>query len=224
MNILYEDNHLLILDKIPNLLTHGDETGDPTLLDMAKEYIKVKYAKPGDVFLSPANRLDRPVSGIVIMAKTSKALARMNAIFKNREIQKTYVAIVEGTVLDSHAHLKAFIQKDHKKNISKILLHPRPNAKSVSLTFQRKAVIAGKSLLEISLDTGRSHQIRAQLADYGHPIVGDLKYGATLKMTDRSVALHCTRVQFIHPVKKDPLSISSRLPRDGFWQAFQGFQ
>ena len=205
--VLYEDNHLLILNKPSGWLVQGDETGDRTLTDWARDYIKQKYKKPGDVFLHPAHRLDRPVSGIVIFAWTSKALERMNALFREDKVEKTYLAIVKERVEITHEILIHWLEKDEKKNLTHAYSQPKGKAKKAELAYELMASLNRFSLLKVTPKTGRPHQIRVQLAKIGCPIQGDVKYGYSQPNTDKSISLHAYGISFIHPVKKEPLNI-----------------
>lgn len=218
--ILFEDNHIIAINKLPRQLVQGDDSGDECLLDIVKAYIKKKYDKPGDVFLGTVHRLDRPVSGVVVFARTSKALERMNKAFANREIQKTYLAIVEGTPKKHDDTLIDFIAKDAKRKRSHVFNKAKLGAKQAELSYSVKKHIAGKSLLEVKPITGRPHQIRVQLAKIGHSIVGDLKYGAKDRNIDRSISLHAHKLTFTHPTKKEPVTITAKTPRTSIWITF----
>lgn len=207
--VLYEDNHLLIVDKPSGWLVQGDETGDQTLTDWSKTYIKKKYKKPGDVFLHPTHRLDRPVSGITIFAWTSKALERMNQLFREDKVDKSYLALVEERLEITGETLIHWLEKDDRKNITHVYNQPRGKAKKAELTYDLVASLHKLSLLKVKLKTGRSHQIRAQLAKIGCPIQGDIKYGFTQPNKDKSISLHCFEMKFIHPVKKESLTVRS---------------
>lgn len=208
LQVLFEDNHLIAVAKQP-AQTVQPEPGKPTSLeDEVKAYIKEKYNKPGDVFLGVIHRLDMPVSGIVLFARTSKALARMNDLFKNRKIEKFYEAKVEGKPLHQTDTLTHFLVRDDKKNITRAHIKPVPNAEKASLSFEVKYVNNSNSILRIKLLTGRKHQIRAQLGAINCPIVGDVKYGASKANDDTSIALTAVELSFEHPVTKVPVKIT----------------
>jgi 23S rRNA pseudouridine1911/1915/1917 synthase len=236
--ILYEDNHLLIVNKLPGEIVQGDKTGDEPLLEALKSYIKVKYNKPGEVFLGLVHRLDRPVSGAVIFARTSKALTRMNELLKNREIRKVYWAIVGQLPvgqLDSRKKthcpivqlsncptadwtlLTHYLQKNEQQNKSYVYDLPGEGRQKAELKYRKIGSGDRYDLLEVELLTGRHHQIRAQLAAVGHPIKGDLKYGFPRSNTDGSISLHARQVEFIHPVKQVMISITAEPPQDKLW-------
>ena len=218
--ILYEDNHLIIINKEPSEIVQGDKTGDVCLLDDVKAYIKVKCNKPGDVFLGLVHRIDRPVSGAVIFARTSKALSRMTVKIKNREFSKTYVAIVKNKPPKESDELEDFIIKNEAQNKSYIV---SPETKGTKVAKLRYRVIGHSEnfyLLEIELITGRHHQIRCQLAHIGCPIKGDLKYGYPRSNPDGSICLHAKNVSFEHPTLKTQINISAPLPKGMPWDAF----
>lgn len=216
--ILFEDNHLLIINKKPGELSQGDETGDVPLIDSLKEFIKVRDQKPGNVFLGLTHRLDRPTSGILVFAKTGKALTRMNDLFKTREVQKSYWAIVEGKPEKQFERLEHYLKKNSKNNKVTVYTKPTPEAKLAILEYKVLGNLDNYSLLEVDLFTGRSHQIRSQLSFMGHPIRGDLKYGAKRSNPDGSISLHARKISFIHPVKKGELIIVASPPYDKIWQ------
>lgn len=213
--VLYEDNHLLVLDKPSGWLVQGDKTGDRTLTDWGRSYIKDKYHKPGEAFLHPTHRLDRPVSGLTIFARTSKALERMNKLFRDDKVQKTYLAVVNGSPKNSSGKLIHWLEKDGSKNIVKAYSKPG-KGKKAELDFQLLALEGGQSLLKVMPKTGRSHQIRVQLSSLKCPIKGDLKYGYSEPNPDKSIHLHAFQVSFVHPVRKSPVTLTS-LPN---WQEF----
>ncbi len=217
--IKYEDNHLLIVNKPSGWLVQGDETGDETLTDWATSYIRKKYNKHGNVFCQPCHRLDRPVSGLVTFARTSKALERMNKLFRDHEIEKTYLAVVEGTPSSTEKELVHWLDKDTKKNIAKAYEQPKGNAKRASLSYRMIASHGKISLLEVKPKTGRPHQIRVQMKANETPIKGDLKYGYPKPNQDRSIDLHAFKLSFIHPVKKESLTVISK-PN---WPDFKAF-
>lgn len=220
--ILYEDNHLIAVNKPAGFLVQGDRTGDETILEVLKQYIKTTYNKPGDVFLAPNHRLDRPVSGVLLFSKTSKALGRVNELFQKNQIRKKYYAITEGIPEKLEARVTDYIAKNRKKNISFITSKGNNNAKKCALSFKVTKVINRKCLIEVNPETGRSHQIRVQLAALGTPIVGDLKYNAQQKMEDRSIALHCHSLEFVHPVKKEKITIQAPVPSLAIWKIYFG--
>ncbi len=208
--VIYEDNHLLIINKLTGWLVQGDKTGDRTLTDWGREYIKSKYNKPGAVFLHPCHRLDRPVSGIVIFARTSKALERVNKIFKQDLIEKTYLAVVGQKPPKDSEELIHWLVKDGKKNITRSYKNEVPNSKKAILTYKYLTSSGDYSLLKVTPKTGRPHQIRVQLQSMNCPIKGDLKYGFPKSNEDKSISLHAFKVKFEHPVKKEEMVITSR--------------
>lgn len=216
--ILYEDNHLLIVNKKPGELVQGDETGDVPLVDSLKEFLKKRDNKPGNVYLGLVHRIDRPTSGILIFAKTSKALSRMNEIFKTRDVQKTYWAIVQGKVEKEHDRLEHYLKKNQKNNKTTVFSNHAQDAKKAILEYRLLGSLDNYALLEVDLFTGRSHQIRAQLSFVGHPIKGDLKYGAKRSNPDGSISLHARKISFIHPVKNEEINITAPPPNDLIWQ------
>ncbi len=219
--ILYEDNHLIVVNKLPSEIVQGDKTGDVCLLDEVKDYIKVKYNKPGNVFAGLVHRIDRPVSGAVLFAKTSKALSRMTVMVKERDFHKTYLAVVKNCPPKESDLLEDYLVKNEKQNKSYVTKAETPNAKLARLSYR----IIGHSdhlyLLEIELFTGRHHQIRAQLANIGCPIRGDLKYGYPRTNSDASINLHAYKMSFVHPVSKEMLEITAPLPSNAPWNLFQ---
>ncbi len=222
MNVVYEDNHIIIVNKKSGEIVQGDKTGDLPLSEMIKEYIKAKYHKPGNVFLGVVHRLDRPVSGLVVFAKTSKALTRLNEMFRKGEIHKTYWAIVKNTPKKHEDELNNWIVRNEKQNKSYIYNQEVKNSKNARLKYS----IIGKSdrytLLEIHLITGRHHQIRCQLAHIGCPIKGDLKYGFPRSNPDGGISLVSKHIEFIHPVSKDLVSIDAPLPNEPLWALLIG--
>ncbi len=219
-DILYEDNHLIILNKAPSSIVQGDKTGDEPLSEALKSYLKVKHEKPGNVFMGVVHRIDRPVSGAVIFAKTSKALSRLTEMLKRGEIRKTYWAVVADKPPDAHGHLVHYLTRNEEKNKSFAAAFPSGKSQKAELIY----TLAGESdryfLLEIELLTGRHHQIRTQLAAVGCPIRGDLKYGAPRPNPGGSIHLHSRRIELIHPVKKEPLSVTADPPKDAIWDFF----
>jgi len=216
--ILFEDNHLLIINKKPGELAQGDNTGDVPLIDLLKEFIKIRDNKPGNVFLGLIHRLDRPTSGILVFAKTGKALARMNELFKTREVQKTYWAIVEGKPEKQFERLEHYLKKNPKNNKVTVYTKPTSDTKIAILEYKVLGNLDNYSLLEVDLFTGRSHQIRSQLSFIGHSIKGDLKYGAKRSNPDGSISLHARKISFIHPVKKEDITIIAPPPNDSLWK------
>jgi len=220
LEILHEDNHLLIVNKPAGILSQGDITGDESILDIGKKYIKDKYNKPGNVYLGLPHRIDRPTSGVIVMAKTSKALNRLNKIFTTRDIKKTYWAVVDKAPDPVKGTLKHYMLKDHEKNKSKAYDSPHKKAKEATLGY--KLIGASKTyyLLEIELHTGRHHQIRAQLAKMGMHIKGDLKYGAKRSNEDGGIHLHSRQIEFLHPVTKEKIVAFAQPPHDPVWDNF----
>lgn len=213
MQILYEDNHLIAVNKAPGEIVQGDKTGDKPLSDTLKEYIKLKYNKPGEVFLGVPHRLDRPTSGVVLFARTSKALVRLNEMFKNHDaMRKTYWAIVQGAPKQPEARLENYLIRNEPQNKSYIAKPGAKDAKLAVLTYRTLTRGDHYSLLEVELLTGRHHQIRCQLAAIGCPIKGDLKYGAKRSNPDGSISLHARQITFVHPVRKEQLTITAPVP------------
>lgn len=225
LNILHEDNHLIAVNKPTGLLVHGDKTGDRTLADLVKAYIKKKYNKPGDVFLGVIHRLDRPTSGVTVFARTSKALERMNKLFAERKLEKVYWAVTSSRPKPIEGHLEHYILKDNQKNIVKAFdtkSSRAKNAKLATLDYELIGAIGYNFLINVKLQTGRPHQIRAQLAKIGCPIRGDIKYGHPNANADNSIHLHCRTLSFIHPITKEPISIIAEPPNDQIWKLFSG--
>ena len=218
--ILYEDNHLLVVNKPAGMLVQGDQTGDVPLMELGKAYIKEKYQKPGEVFLGVVHRLDRPVSGVVVLARTSKALTRMNALFQTRDVEKTYWALVGQAPPTDVGTLTHWLTKDSKKNKAKARTQAGADSKRAELSYRLLAQQDDMFLMEVKPLTGRPHQIRVQLAAIGCPIRGDLKYGFPTANADASISLHARYLSFIHPVKKTPLRLLAPLPDEAGWQAF----
>lgn len=217
--VLYEDNHLIAVNKNSGELVQGDRTGDPILPDTIKAYIAHKYNKPGAVFLGVTHRLDRPTSGVVIFARTSKALSRMNALFAQHETSKTYWAIVEGQPDKEKERLVHYLVRNPKQNKSYAHIHEVPHSKKAVLTYTVLQKFEKYSLLEINLETGRHHQIRAQLSKIGCVIKGDLKYGAQRSNKGGYIHLHARQLSFVHPVKKEPITITAPVPdQDPLWK------
>ena len=220
INVLFEDNHIIIINKEAGDLVQGDSTGDETILDKIKSYLKKKYKKPGKVFLGLVHRIDRPTSGIVICAKTSKALSRLNEQFKERSVQKKYWAIVKNPFSIKPGTLTNWIAKNSKLNKSFVFEKKNSRTKKAILNFKIYKKIQNYTLLEIILKTGRHHQIRVQLSNIGYPIVGDLKYGAKRSNPDASISLHSAELSFEHPVRKELIQIKANAPKKHLWNAF----
>lgn len=219
MNVVYEDNHLIIVYKEAGEIVQGDKSGDEPLSEMVKQWIKEKYQKPGNVFLGVVHRLDRPVAGLVIFARTSKALTRLNEMFHNGDIHKTYWAIVQQPPIESENTLTDWLVRNTQQNKSYAYNMPAPMAKKSILHYKTISSTERYTLLEVNLMTGRHHQIRCQLANIGCPIKGDLKYGAARSNPDGSICLLSHKVEFVHPVSKKKIKVVSPLPMDNLWQA-----
>jgi len=219
MEVIYEDNHLIAVNKNCHEIVQGDKTGDTPLSDMLKAWLKEKYAKPGNVFVGVAHRLDRPVTGVVLFAKTSKALSRLNEMFRQGKIEKTYWAITKNCPAEPEGELKHWIVRDEKQNKSIAFDTEKTNAKQAILHYRLVSKSERYYLLEIDLKTGRHHQIRAQLAKIGCPVKGDLKYGAERSNPDGGVSLHARKLSFIHPVSQQPVEIIAPLPEDNLWHS-----
>jgi 23S rRNA pseudouridine1911/1915/1917 synthase len=222
-SVIYEDNHLLVVNKASGVLVQGDATGDIPLVERCKEYLKEKYNKPGAVFLGVVHRIDRPVSGIVVLARTSKALERMNALFRERETRKTYWAIVRNKPAQNQGALVHWLAKDEKKNKTTAFSRQTPGALESELTYETIGYQDGFYLLQVNPVTGRPHQIRVQLASMNCPIRGDVKYGYPEPNVDGSICLHARQLEFIHPVKKEAILLKAPLPDNGFWKNFLKF-
>ena len=229
MDVIYEDNHIIIVNKQSGEIVQGDKTGDRPLSDIVKDYIKERYAKPGAVFLGVVHRLDRPVSGLVIFARTSKALSRLNKMFAEGEVHKTYWAIVKrgersemrGERNDEWQTLEHWIVRNEKQNKSYAYDSEKPNAKKAILKYRTLSHSDNYTLLEVRLLTGRHHQIRCQLAAMGCPIKGDLKYGSKRSNPDGSISLLSRKIELVHPVSKEEICIESPLPADNLWQTLK---
>lgn len=219
MEVIYEDNHLIAVNKTCNEIVQGDKTGDTPLSDMLKAWLKEKYCKPGNVFVGVTHRLDRPVSGVVLFAKTSKALPRMNDMFRNGEVKKTYWAIVKNRPPQEEGDLVHWLVRNEKQNKSFAYTSEKPDSKKAVLYYKLIAISDNYCLLEVDLKTGRHHQIRCQLAKMGCPIKGDLKYGADRSNKDGGISLHSRSAEFIHPVSKQPVRIVAPVPDDNLWQS-----
>jgi 23S rRNA pseudouridine1911/1915/1917 synthase len=219
MTVLYEDNHLIAVNKTSSEIVQGDKTGDTPLSETLKQWLKEKYNKPGEVFIGVTHRLDRPVSGIVLFAKTSKALERMNAMFRESQLRKTYWAIVKNPPPQPEGELVHYLVRNEKQNKSYASVNEKPHSKKAVLTYRLIARSDRYFLLEIDLKTGRHHQIRCQLADIGCPVRGDLKYGYSRSNPDGGISLHARKVEFIHPVSKNEIEIIAPVPEnDKLWQ------
>ena len=220
MTVLYEDNHIIAVNKTCNEIVQGDKTGDTPLSEIVKAYIKDKYNKPGEVFLGVTHRLDRPTSGVVLFARTSKALTRLNEMFKSHEkIKKTYWAIVQNAPKQPQAKLENWLVRNEKQNKSYVAKPGTKDAKLAVLTYSTIAASDNYTLLEIQLETGRHHQIRCPLAAIGCPIKGDLKYGAKRSNPDGGISLHARKIAFVHPVNKQEICIMAPIPNDKLWRA-----
>ena len=222
MQVLYEDNHIIAVSKTCHEIVQGDKTGDTPLSETVKAYIKEKYQKPGEVFLGVTHRLDRPTTGVVLFARTSKALTRLNAMFQSHElIQKTYWAMVQSPPPTPEGKLENYLLRNEQQNKSFVVKPNTQNAKRAVLTYKTIAQSDRYTLLEINLETGRHHQIRCQLAAIGSPIKGDLKYGAKRSNPDGGISLHARKIEFIHPVSKLPIEITAPVPEDALWHALE---
>lgn len=221
MDVLYEDNHLIIVNKAPSEIVQGDKTGDKPLSESIKEYLKEKYHKPGNVFCGVTHRLDRPTSGVVVFAKTSKALSRLNEMFRNGEVDKTYWAVVKNRPPKDEDTLIHYLIKNEKTNKSTAYDTEKPNTKKAILHYKLRAASQKYFLLEVDLETGRHHQIRCQLAKIGCPIKGDLKYGAERSNPDGSISLHARTISFVHPVSKQQIHVVAPVPNDTLWKALE---
>lgn len=219
LQVLYEDNHLIVINKRPGDIVQGDKTGDLPLSEIVKQYIKEKYNKPGNVYLGVAHRLDRPTSGIVVFTKTSKALPRLNKLFAEKEAKKTYWAVVKNPPKESQACLTHWMKRNTKQNKSYANKKEVPDSKKAILDYKIIKKLERYCLLEVDLKTGRHHQIRSQLSAIGSPIKGDLKYGFDRSNKDGSIHLHARKLSFIHPVKKEPLEFIAPPPQDVVWNA-----
>ncbi len=218
MTVLYEDNHIIVVNKESGEIVQGDKTGDLPLSETVKEYIKTMHHKPGNVFLGVVHRLDRPVSGVVVFAKTSKALSRLNLMFREGRVHKTYWAITQGMPQQEEATLKGWMVRNEKQNKSYVYQHEVPGSKEAILSYRVIGSSERYHLLEVTLLTGRHHQIRCQLADIGCPIKGDLKYGARRSNPDGSISLLARKVTFEHPVSHEQIVVEAPLPDDRLWR------
>lgn len=224
MEVIYEDNHIIAVNKTCSEIVQGDKTGDEPLSDILRNWLKERYNKPGNVFLGVTHRLDRPVSGVVLFAKTSKALSRLNEMFRQGEIKKTYWAVVKKLPEPQEGELVHYLVRNEKQNKSFAYPEEKPDSKKAVLSYKTVAHSSRYFLLEIDLKTGRHHQIRCQLAKIGCPIKGDLKYGFERSNKDGGISLHARRISFIHPVSKKFLTIEAPVPDDDVWKAFCDFK
>lgn len=215
LEVLHEDNHLLVVYKPPGLLSQGDATGDVSVLDVARAYLKRRYAKPGNVYVATVHRLDRPVGGVMALARTTKAASRLTQQFRERTVQKVYRAAVEGVLAEPHGVLRHRLVKDHEQRFVSATEAEGPGSKEAELAYRRLETGEGMSLLEVELHTGRSHQIRVQFAESGHPIVGDTKYGSRTRFPDRSIALQAYSLTVDHPTRSERLTFT--LPVRHVW-------
>jgi 23S rRNA pseudouridine1911/1915/1917 synthase len=216
--ILYEDNHLLGVLKPGGMLTQGDRTGDVTALALAKRYLKEKYKKPGAVFVGLVHRIDRPVSGVLLFARTSKAASRLAKEFHARRVEKTYLAVVHGRMSEGAGELRSWIERDHKR--SRLVPRPTAKAKEAGLHYRVLGCRGGFTLLELRPQTGRHHQIRVQLGGISHPVAGDLKYGAGQALPDKTIALHAARLAVKHPIRDETVTVEAPPPSSGPWRPF----
>ena len=220
MTVVYEDNHIIVVNKTASEIVQGDKTGDTPLSETVKQYLKEKYNKPGNVFLGVTHRLDRPVSGLVVFAKTSKALSRLNDMFRNGEVKKTYWAIVKNRPQELEGELTNWLVRNEKQNKSYAYDKEVKDSKKAVLCYKTIGHSQNYHLLEVDLKTGRHHQIRCQLAKMGCPIKGDLKYGSPRSNPDGSICLHARRIAFIHPVSKESIEIEAPVPSGNLWNGF----
>ena len=220
MTVLYEDNHIIIVNKTASEIVQGDKTGDTPLSEIVKQYLKEKYQKPGNVFIGVTHRLDRPVSGLVVFAKTSKALGRLNEMFRGGEVKKTYWAIVKNMPPEPEGELVHYLVRNERQNKSYAYDSEKPGSKKAILHYRLIGRSDNYCLLEVDLKTGRHHQIRCQLAKMGCPIRGDLKYGFPRSNPDGSICLHARRVRFVHPVSKELIEVVAPVPDSNLWHAF----
>ncbi len=221
MTVVYEDNHIVVVNKTSSEIVQGDKTGDTPLSEMVKQYLKEKYNKPGNVFIGVTHRLDRPVSGLVVFAKTSKALPRLNEMFRNGEVKKTYWAIVKECPKGTEGELVHYLVRNEKQNKSYAYDKEVKNSKKAVLHYKLIGHSQNYYLLEVDLKTGRHHQIRCQLAKMGCPIKGDLKYGSPRSNPDGSICLHARTVQFVHPVSKEMIRLTAPVPEGNLWNGFE---
>ena len=223
MTVVYEDNHIIVVNKTASEIVQADKTGDTPLSETVKQYLKEKYQKPGNVFLGVTHRLDRPVSGLVVFAKTSKALTRLNEMFRTSEVIKTYWAVVKNAPKEPEGELVHFLVRNEKQNKSYAYDKEVPKSKKAILDYRLIGRSENYYLLEVDLKTGRHHQIRCQLAKMGCPIKGDLKYGSPRSNPDGSICLHARRIRFVHPVSKELIELEAPLPEGNLWKGFELF-
>ena len=223
MTVVYEDNHIIVVNKTASEIVQADKTGDMPLSEIVKQYLKEKYRKPGNVFLGVTHRLDRPVSGLVVFAKTSKALTRLNEMFRTSEVKKTYWAVVKNAPKEPEGELVHFLVRNEKQNKSYAYDKEVPKSKKAILDYRLIGRSENYYLLEVDLKTGRHHQIRCQLAKMGCPIKGDLKYGSPRSNPDGSICLHARRIRFVHPVSKELIELEAPLPEGNLWKGFELF-
>ena len=221
LDVLYEDNHLLVVNKPAGLLVQGDATGDKTLPDLAKEYLRKKYDKPGNIFMGVVHRLDRPVSGVVVLAKTSKAQSRMNELFRSNKTRKTYLALSLKKPPQTEDHLVHWLVKDPARNITKAFATEKTGSQRAELSYKLLMHRESYFLIQVNPVTGRPHQIRVQLSSQKCPIVGDVKYGAPALLPDKRIALHAYQLEFEHPVQKTPVVVKAPLPDAAPWKIFR---
>ena len=221
MTILYEDNHIIIVNKASGEIVQGDKTGDKPLSEIVKEYLKEKYNKPGNVFCGVTHRLDRPTTGIVVFAKTSKALSRLNEMFRYDKVDKIYWAIVKNSPPEHEDTLVHWLKKNEKNNKSTAYDNEKQGTKKAVMHYKIIGNSENYFLLEVDLETGRHHQARTQLAKIGSPIKGDLKYGAKRSNVDGSISLHARGISFIHPVSNNKIEVTAPVPEDNLWQSFE---
>ncbi|MFV0589198.1 RluA family pseudouridine synthase [Bacteroides reticulotermitis] len=221
MTVVYEDNHIIVVNKTASEIVQGDKTGDTPLSEIVKQYLKEKYQKPGNVFIGVTHRLDRPVSGLVIFAKTSKALTRLNEMFRTSDVKKTYWAVVKNEPKETEGELVHFLVRNEKQNKSYAYDKEVANSKKAILDYHLIGHSDNYFLLEVDLKTGRHHQIRCQLAKMGSPIKGDLKYGFPRSNPDGSICLHARRLKFTHPVSKELIELEAPVPNDNLWKGFE---
>lgn len=221
--IIFEDNHLIAINKPSGMLSQGDQTGDDSAIDYVKDYIKVRYKKPGDVYLGSIHRLDRPTSGAIIFARTSKALTRMNELIRQRKIDKKYLCITDSRPPQPEGELVHFLRKNNNANYVTVYPKEVEYSKKAKLHYRMIAHLDGRSLVEVTLETGRPHQIRAQLSHIGCPLVGDTKYGGMETNYKGEICLHSFQLKFIHPVRKEPVVIRADVPATHEWKKFKDF-
>lgn len=221
LDVLYEDNHLLVVNKPAGLLVQGDATGDKTLPDLAKEYLREKYNKPGNIFVGVVHRLDRPVSGVVVLAKTSKALTRMNELFRSNKTRKTYLAISQRRPQEMEKRIVHWLVKDPERNVTKAFTSEKPNSQRAELSYKLLTSHEGYYLIQVNPVTGRPHQIRVQMASQNSPLIGDVKYGAPAPLPDKRIGLHAYRLEFEHPVQKTPILVTAPIPAAQPWKLFR---